>query len=388
MRKTITTCAMLFMTLTIIALQVARAAPRQVVVVVADGLSPQVMELGTNYVKYPADEGNTSAFDTLTAKAKAQPAGAASLDALKGVLKNAAASGYKTGLVTTNDVTRDAGTLYDAAGADAKSLLNNPQFDFLGGGGRQNFGADVVQGFKQGGNSAVMDVDTLQAADQDVKGRVLALQSDDALSYALDRNAGEQGGLSDLAALAIESLGKNNSPFLLVIHDSLISKALDAKDTPAVAGEFRELDGIINNVLGAQEDNTNLALAVLATGGTTAPHLAGATPAERANTFFILSGLPMSFAGAGNTLKGANDEAITNFITDEYKDWKLTPETRAAIIGGTTTPEAAIRAAYEPALQVNYEQANAQPMAYTVGLDIQGDLVQTLNNWANTKPGG
>src|SRR4028119_593151 len=109
MRKALTRAAILLLTATAVPIQpllsqTAQATPRQVVVIVTEGLNPQIVDFGTVYTK-TAFEGASVAFDDLKATAAPQPAGSTSMTALKGILKTAAANGYKTGLVTSGDVT-------------------------------------------------------------------------------------------------------------------------------------------------------------------------------------------------------------------------------------------------------------------------------------------
>ena len=65
------------------------------------------------------------------------------------------------------------------------------------------------------------------AQEQEIKGKVLALQSDGSLSYAIDHDPAAEASLSAIAGLAIQTLGANNAPFVLVIHDTLLPKAAD-----------------------------------------------------------------------------------------------------------------------------------------------------------------
>jgi alkaline phosphatase len=386
-----------------VAPRAAHAAPRQIVVMVVDGLSPQVMEFGAGYMKHGDDADNTPAFEEFKNLANAQPADGMTPDALKGILKTAAANGYKTGLVTTDDVTQDAALFYDLpqgdAAATARSLVSDVKFDFLAGGGRGAFvpqgtpgsrradALDLGKELENAGGTAILTAEALED-DEDIKGKTLVLQSDAALSYALDRDAETEGGLSDLAALSLQTLAADNAPFFLVIHDTLLAKALAAKDTPALAGQFSEIDTVLANVLGVREDSekpADFGIALLTTGATSAPRFTTTSATERSNTFFILSELPVSFAKAGATLQGTDADKLTDFATEEYKGWKLTPETRTAILGGTIMPEAAIRASYEPVLQLSYDPITAQPLAFTSGLEA-GGVLQALQQAAATKP--
>lgn len=379
----------------------AAAAPRQVVVVVAEGLNTQTIAFGSGYVK-TAFEGGTVALDDLKAQGKTQPADANALAGLKGLLKKAGASGYKTGLVTTADVTAPAALLYDLPMGDgpatAQTLVNSTAFDFIGGGGRANFvpqdvagsarkdGTDLGKALTAAGGTALLDVESVEAIDREIKGKVLALQGDAPLSYALDRDAGKEAALGDLVHLALQTLGKDNAPFVLVVHDTLLQKALAARDTPALLQQFREIDGVISDVKAARDDQPGLALAVLTTGAGTTPQFTTNVPKEQTDAFYILSELPVSYGGANAALAHPTEESITAFAKEQYKGWQISAQNRAAVLAGTMTPEAAVRASYEPALKIGYTPVMAQGQWLTLGLE-GGDPAQALQAWA-AQPAG
>jgi hypothetical protein len=364
------------------------AAPRQVVVVVADGLNPQVASFGGDYLKASAGEDEaTSGLSDFKAAGKTAPAAGISFVSLRGLLKTAAANGYKTGFVSTDDVTKDAATLYDlpTQGAEgASTLISTVMYDFIAGGGRANFAPTAKETLTAAGGTALFDADSVESLEQEIKGKTLVLQGDAELPYAIDQNPENEAGLSELVTLAVDTLSADNAPYLLVVHDTLLNKALAAKDTPALAEEFRAFDGIVAGVLANREDNPDFAAALLATGSSTAPRFTTNAAGDRSNSFFILSQLPVSFAKAGATLKGADEAALTEFATEQYKGWNISGDNRAALLAGTLDPEAAVRASYEPALNLAYETVEPQTAVYTVGLDA--DLVKSLIAVAATKP--
>jgi hypothetical protein len=124
---------------------------------------------------------------------------------------------------------------------------------------------------------------------------------------------------------------------------------------------------------------------VLAGGGASTPKFTSDVAADRSNAVFVVSQLPRSFSGAGAFLTGANEERLTEFATEEYKGWKLSSETRAAILGGTMTPEAAIRASYEPVIAIGYENADVKPVVYSLGVDTSAGLANALNAIVSTR---
>jgi hypothetical protein len=322
---------------------------------------------------------------------------------MKGLLSTAAANGYRTGLVTTGDAATAAGLFYNVSGDNttvASTLVKDTKFDFIGGGGRSNFVSKMIPGSKRTddlnaskeladkGGTALFNAEAVEDSTLEIKGKTLALQGDDSLSYAADQNPERGAGLGDLASLALQTLAgkEGDAPCVLVIHDNLLAKAASEKDTPAFFGQIRELNGIVADVLATREAATNPAsvgLALLATGGGIAPKFTSETAADRTNALYIVSQLSMSYAGAGAHLKGADEAKVTAFATDEYKGWKVSPEARSGIIAGTTSPESAIRASYEPAIAINFAASEAGPTLYT--LDFNGD-VAALMQLAATAP--
>ena len=95
---------------------IARASrPRQIVIVVADGLSPQLVSFGNDYIRKSLDQDDATAIQTFQSAAKTVGVGADALSSLKSVLTTAQKNGYKTGLVTSEDVTKIAPLFYDIA---------------------------------------------------------------------------------------------------------------------------------------------------------------------------------------------------------------------------------------------------------------------------------
>jgi alkaline phosphatase len=160
----------------------AYALPRQAVVIVAEGLNPQTIDLSTGYVKAASQDAEAQpAFSLLKAQAKTANADANVLSSLKGLLKTAQANGYRTGFVTTEDVTTVAPLFYDVAGegaAAAQALVNDVPFNFVAGGGRAAFNEDLRKAVATGGGTVITDSEQFESVEQDIKGKVLALQSD------------------------------------------------------------------------------------------------------------------------------------------------------------------------------------------------------------------
>lgn len=364
-----------------LAAQAVQAAPRQIVLVVSEGVTPQAVDFGRVYLKTAYDQGATVAFDTLKENSKTMPAGTDTLGNLKGILKTAAQNGYKTGLVTTEDALKTAATFY---GTTPENIAG-ANFDIIAGGGRANAG-NTAQQIKAAGGTAMMDVEGLN---EEPKGKVLALQADNALTWNLDRDGETESGFGELVTLALQTLSADNQPFFLIVHDTLLAKALNAKDTPAALEQFKELDGILGDVMGTREGvekPEEFAIAVLTTGGALAPKFTTELPNERAEALYIVSALPMSYAKAGQSLKGADEAKLKDFAANTYKGWALKDEVRTDIIAGKTIPELAIRASYEPALKIAFEPTQGGAMMWASNLNIGADVAQSLQAIAITKP--
>ena len=376
-------------TAALLAPTMAHAAPRQLVVIVAEGLSPQAMKLGGSYIKSATlaatGEDGASALSDFTGKAKSTTAGDLSVAALRGVLAKAAAKGYRTGLVTTGEVAQVAPLFYDVSGeSSATELLEKRPFDFLAGGGRAAFSKlDAAKKMKAAGGTALLSTDAVENTETEIKGKTLVLTDDDSLPYATDVDPEKDESLGALAGLAMNTLAGENDdqPYLLIVHDALFARALQTKDTPALLEEMRELDGIVAEASGRREsqgDTSKMGIALLATGGAVVPRFSTEGATDRSNALYVASQLPYSYQHAGELLKGANAARFTQFTTEEYKGWKISPEKRDEIIAGKLDPETEIRASYEPSIAIAYDAEETPATLYVVGLDAE-NLGETLN---------
>lgn len=381
----------------------AQAAPRQLVVVVAEGLSPQLMDMSALHVRYVEEqttgEAGSPALGQLRLQGKSQAASAETLSSLRGLLKTAAQNGYKTGLVTTGKVSDAAGLFYDISGdanAVASTLVKSTKFDFVAGGGRGNFVAskipgslraddfDASQELRTAGGTPILNAEVLEDTDLEIKGKTLVLQADESLSYSIDQNPEREGGFGEMATLAAQTLaGEDNAPYVLVVHDNLISKAIEAKDTPAVLEQTRTLDNVVADLITAREsldDPSTLGLALLATGGNMTPKFSTELASDRTNAIYVLSQLNLSYSGAAAALKDVNEEQLMEFATEQYKGWKLSDEIRSGLLNKSLDPEKAVRSSYEPAIAIGYETTAVAPTLLTLGVDVSGDAATALKN--------
>lgn len=359
---------------------IAHAAPRQMVLVVAEGLNPQAADIGARYVQKAAgDDAGASGLANLKAQGTSAAAPADALASLKGLLATARRNGYRTGLISTADVSKVAPMFTGTPDGDAAALAQDTPLDVLAGGGRASFSTEQ-RAMMSRGNTMFDNGAAFEQADAAVKGKLFALQSDTDLSYAIDRDSDAQAGLADMASLAIDTLsGANDAPFLLIVHDTLLSRALAAKDTPAAFEQFKELDAIVGDVLSRRGDKDTLGVALLATGGTVAPRANG----DESNALFIVSGLQKSFGGVGKYLQGADAARLSQFAEQDYPGWTLSEAQRTALLAGTLDGEAAVRASYEPAINISFETVESAPTLYAVGVPAE---LSAITGFANTKP--
>jgi len=358
--------------------QSARAASGTVIIV-AEGLSPQVLDLGKGYLRKADDDLELStSFDELKDKAKSATVGADALTQLSGILQTAHDNGYATGLVTTGDVTKIAPLFYKLDGDVAADLTaKNAPYEFLAGGGAMNLPGASERIAANGGTF----VGAADALDGELKGRVLATEVPGELDYSIDRDPTQESGLGELATTAIDTLAAGDKPFVLVIHDSLIKRALDTKDTPALFEQFRELNTLVGDAVARRDDDPNLKVAALMTGASNTPAFSTTSPEEQNNAFFVASNLQKSFAGAGTELKGKTVEDITAFAdadAGDYRGWNVSQIDKDKIAAGTLDPETALRASYEPTLKLNYNATPTQPYAFALGFDAPNGLVPAL----------
>lgn len=362
----------------------AFAAPGTIVIV-AEGASPQVLELGKGYLRKASDDAELStSFDQLRDAAKPATASADALAQMSGVLQTAHDNGYATGLVTTGDVSKIAPLFYKLDGdVNADLTAKNAPYEFLAGGGATQLqGAGTAM--QAAGGTFVANSDALSG---DLKGRVLAVETPGELSYAIDRDPSSESGLDELAGAAIDTLSAGQKPFLLVIHDSLLNKALQAHDTPAMFEQFRELNTIVGDALARRDDDANIKVAVLMTGGAVTPRFSTTSTEEQSNALYVASNLQHSFSGAGQMLKGQSVEGITastNAETGDYPGWKVSDADKAKIAAGTLDPETALRASYEPILKLDYAATPADASAFVAGFDAPNGLVPALMAMVST----
>jgi hypothetical protein len=164
--------------------------------------------LGTSYLDYvatvsaKAEEGEVT--NPLCPKCWAKPRrnrrrGRTGI--LERLAEHAAANGYRTGLVTTGDAATAASLFYNVAGDNttvASTLVKTPNsISSAAAVARTSFQND--SGFKahrrherfqrvgRQGRNALFNAEAVEDSTLEIKGKTLALQGDDSLSYAADQ---------------------------------------------------------------------------------------------------------------------------------------------------------------------------------------------------------
>ena len=216
---------------------------------------------------------------------------------------------------------------------------------------------------------------------------MLALPNDGVLNYPLDVEQENESSFDDLVSLALTNLSSENAPFVLVVHDGFLVRALASRDTPGVAESYRHLDTIVDDLNTREsEGNGEFGVAILATGATTAPYVTATKPIEINDTFFIVSNLALSYKGAGNKLRGADAEAIADFASDQYKGWKVSRADKAAIVAGTLNPETAICASYEPAIAIGFKSIAPESSLYLLSFPDSESGVAAITTVVSQAP--
>ncbi len=348
----------------------AHAAPGAVIIV-AQGLPPQVLDLGKAYLRSADDTAQLStSLDEL--KEKAKPANF-SLTHLQSILQSAHDDGYATGLVTTSDVTKTAPFFYKMPDdASAHLTSKDAPFEFLVGGGAANLNG--ANDMTANGDTFVASADAL---DGELKGRVLVAQTPGELNYAIDRDPAQESGLSELATTVLAVLSPDDKPFVLVIHDSLLKRALDSKDTPVLFEQFRELNTLVGDIIARRDDDPTLKIAALMTGASKAPAFSTTSVEEQNSAFFVISSFQESFVGAGQSLRDKTVEDITaDADAGDYRGWNISQSDKEKIANSTLDPESALRASYEPMLKIRYETTTPQRFAFTLGFEAPDGLIE------------
>lgn len=307
-----------------------RAAPKNVVIVLADGLGEPQYRMAAEYSKTTYQEEFQSA-DRLRDRPGSSLNGALTL---AGILSRAASHGYPTGLVTTEDVVTDACRFYEIkpqtkkpGDADVEEVLKANSQLILGGGlgyfiqqskphSLRTDELDMLVEARAAGWKTLTNADELFEAQPGTK--LLGLFSDKSLSNALDKDPMKQPSLFEMVDAALNGLGTG---FFLIVHDGYVAEACKANDPASMVEEARELDGVIRRVLDFAGEHRDTLVVVAGSPAPQNPVMsAGGDPEEN---YYAIKSLPVSLTTGA---KKAEKIGVDKWIEEHYVNFKLTEE--------------------------------------------------------------
>lgn len=192
------------------------------------------------------------------------------------ILEKAKKKGKRVGVVTTTDLA-DAtpGSFYAHVARRAqkqeiaKQGIAQGKVDLLLGGGASSFDAELA---RQNGYKIITskkELDQILKKGAGSNELLLGLFYEKELPYRDERSA-EIPSLTEMAKLAVETLGKNENGFFLMIEGGRIDHAAHANQAEKMVKEFLEFDEVIGLALEYQKKNPDTLLLLTAdhdTGG-------------------------------------------------------------------------------------------------------------------------
>jgi len=315
------------MTLTVIS--TLDAAPRNVVVILGEGLGKDQYALAKEYAQ-TAYEEPLQAVSFLERDSVIAFNGQVGL---AGVLTKASEKGYTTGLVTTDDVISAAARFYGtplkgekASPDDVEAMLAVKGQVVLGGGlgyfipqsmekSLRKDRLDMLVEARAKGWKTLTTPDELFALSPGTK--ALGLFSDKGLNYALDTDPMKVPNFFELVESALTNL---NSGYFLLIHNNLMAKACKEKDPAALMEEVRMMDSVIASVAERAAKTSETLLVVIASPAALKPVLS--PQADRAESLFTIKSLPVSLSTGS---KKAAELGIEKWIEEHYVNFKASP---------------------------------------------------------------
>ena len=340
------------------------------------------------------------------------------------VLEGAKAKGYRTGLVTTTRITHatpaafsshvyDRNLESDVAVMQLGEYVLGPQVDLLWGGGRSFFTPasangsrtderDLVQEAKEKGWNVVLNKEEFDAYGKDGKvkrSRIgvrenwaqlpsLGLFADSHLDYEIDRDAGEQPSLAEMAIGALSALDADDEPFFLMVRPSLIPNCplplsvIERKADIQVeagridhAGHANDAAGIIHDVLAYNEVWTETVKWIDSHGKNKNNYIVLATADHDTGALNLPGGwLPASLVNVTNSV-----EYLADWL--EEKSEGVTGDELSILIEGVLVDKLALNiTATDP------EHMSLLTEAVSTGTGIAGNLTELRNlesglNW-------
>ncbi|MFF2155872.1 alkaline phosphatase [Paenibacillus chitinolyticus] len=212
------------------------------------------------------------------------------------VIEASELAGKATGLVTTARITHATPAVYashvrnrDNESAIASQYLNDGNVDVLFGGGKQFFlskeekgkrtDKTIIPDFEKEGYKVVYDKQGLASLDGKT-GKALGLFGNSHVDYVLDRT-NTVPNLAEMTSKAIDILSSNPKGFTMMVEGGRIDHAGHANDLPSVVQEMLDFDAAVKVAMDFAKKDGNTSVVV------TADHETGGLSLSRDNIYEI-----------------------------------------------------------------------------------------------------
>ncbi|MFE4568998.1 alkaline phosphatase [Paenibacillus chitinolyticus] len=212
------------------------------------------------------------------------------------VIEASELAGKATGLVTTARITHATPAVYashvrnrDNESAIASQYLNDGNVDVLFGGGKQFFlskeekgkrtDKTIIPDFEKEGYKVVYDKQGLASLDGKT-GKALGLFGNSHVDYVLDRT-NTVPNLAEMTSKAIDILSANPKGFTMMVEGGRIDHAGHANDLPSVVQEMLDFDAAVKVAMEFAKKDGNTSVVV------TADHETGGLSLSRDNIYEI-----------------------------------------------------------------------------------------------------
>ncbi len=212
------------------------------------------------------------------------------------VIEASELAGKATGLVTTARITHATPAVYashvrnrDNESAIASQYLNDGNVDVLFGGGKQFFlskeekgkrtDKTIIPDFEKEGYKVVYDKQGLASLDGKT-GKALGLFGNSHVDYVLDRT-NTVPNLAEMTSKAIDILSANPKGFTMMVEGGRIDHAGHANDLPSVVQEMLDFDAAVKVAMDFAKKDGNTSVVV------TADHETGGLSLSRDNIYEI-----------------------------------------------------------------------------------------------------
>ncbi len=330
------------------------AQPKNIIFMVADGMSPSVLPLAEHFSQHVRDKGllwralvdrpeaaralmDMASLNSVTTDSSAASSSWGSgVRILNGYVNSlpdgteltpladiARDRGKRVGLVTTTTVTHAtpagfAATQRSRGNEDGIAVQYLAKADVILGGGRQFFEAatrkdktDLIERYRQASFSYVRSRGELMALPAKTSTRVLGLFSPGMIPYTLDRNNSVElqesvPTLAEMTSAALEALKSSPKGFLLQVEGGRVDHAAHNNDMAALLWEQLAFDEAIEVALRFAEHSPGTLIVITSDHGNANPGLGGkwAELNGESNGFARLAKAKNSFAELMPKLNG------------------------------------------------------------------------------------